>query len=205
MGSPITIALIIITVITSIRAFGDMRLQHRMIFNPYLISRDKDYIRFLTSGLIHADFLHLAVNMYVLWAFGQWVERAFGVYFGVLGGLLYLVMYLAGIVASHLISYFKHRDNMYFNSLGASGAVSAVLFSAILIFPTQKLYLIFIPIGIPAYIFGLLYLVYCQVMGSRGADNINHDAHFAGALFGMAFTAVLKPMLIINLFQLLLP
>lgn len=206
MPSIVTYAIIAVTVITSLRAFSDARLQHRMLFNPYIISREKDYLRFLTAGFIHADWLHLLVNMYVLYAFGELVEFKFNAAFGRFGGLAYLALYTIGIVASHTITYFRHRDDAYYNSLGASGAVSAVLFSAILFVPTQKIYFLFLPgLGIPAWIFGLLYLFYCQYMSKRSADRINHDAHFAGAVFGLLFTGLLQPHLFTAFIQQVLP
>jgi membrane associated rhomboid family serine protease len=201
----ITYALIAVTAITSIRAFHDMQLRSRMIFNPYVIAREKQYLRFLASGFIHADYLHLIVNMYVLYAFGQWVEYFFRE-LSSLGGLLYMLLYILGIAVSHSTTYLKHRDDPYYNSLGASGGVSAVLFSAILFYPQQKIYFVFLPFaGIPAFVFGILYLVYCQYMSRRGTDNINHDAHFAGAVFGLAFTAMIKPVLILNFIEQILP
>ena len=128
----ITYAIILVTVLTSIRAFNDARLRERMIFNPYLVHKEKDYLRLLSSGFIHADFMHLIVNMYVLYAFGQWVEFYFTSVFNAIGGLLYVLLYLLALVASQSISFFKHKDDPHYNSLGASGAVSAVLFAAIL-------------------------------------------------------------------------
>lgn len=202
----LTYAIIAITAITSIRAFSDAALQQRMLFNPYIIRNEGDYVRFLSSGFIHADYLHLLVNMYVLYAFGASVELQFHSLFGAFQGLAYAGLYLLGMMASHLISYFRHQHDPYYNSLGASGAVSAVLFAQILLFPANKIYFIFLPgLGIPSWLFGLLYLGYCQYMSARGGGNINHDAHFAGAVFGFVFTGVLQPSLFGHFIQQVLP
>jgi len=198
----LTYAIIGITAITSIKAFNDTRLRQRMLFNPYIINKERDLVRFLSSGFIHADYMHLIVNMYVLYAFGQWVELYFNAMFGTLSGFLFIALYVLGIIISHTTSYFKQRKNPYYNSLGASGAVSAILFAAILLLPDQKIYFIFLPgLGIPAWGFGLLYLGYSQYMSHRGTGNINHDAHFAGAVFGFLFTGVLKPALFQNFIE----
>ncbi len=192
----ITIAIIIITVITSLRAFNDRMLHQRMLFNPYLTKKDKDYVRFITSGLIHADYLHLGLNMYVLYLFGQWVEPTFNYLFGPLGSLAYVVMYFVGIVVSHSISFFKHKDNPYYNSLGASGAVSAVVFSAIVMYPIDLQIW-----RIPGVIFGILYLGYSHYMSDKNTDRIGHDAHFAGAIFGILFTLAIRPKFAIEFVQ----
>jgi membrane associated rhomboid family serine protease len=198
----LTYIIIAVTVITSYRAFHDMHLQQRMLFNPYLVDTEKDYLRLLSAGFIHADWLHLIINMYVLYMFGEITEYKFHNTFGPWGGLFYVILYVAGIMASQMISFFRHRRDPHYNSLGASGAVSAVVFSAILFLPTFKIYFIFLPgIGIPAWIFGLLYLVYCQYMSLRGGGRINHDAHFSGAVFGFLFTGLLRPALFGNFIE----
>jgi len=198
----LTYAIIAVTAITSIRAFNDIQLRQRMLFNPYIIHKERDWVRLLSSGFIHADYMHLIINMYVLYAFGQWVEFYFNALFGAFSGLLFVALYVMGIVVSHTTTFFKQKENPYYNSLGASGAVSAVLFAAILLIPDQKIYFIFLPgLGIPAWIFGLLYLGYTQYMSHRSMDNINHDAHFAGAVFGFLFTGILRPGLFQNFIE----
>ncbi len=196
----ITYVIIGITVFTSYRAFNDGLLKQKMLFNPYLVSKDKDYMRALTSGLIHADFTHLLVNMWVLYIFGSTVEGYFQILFGMLGGFLYVLLYVLGILISHIPSYLRHRDSPHYNSLGASGAVCAVLFAAILFDPIRGIGLIFTPIYIPGFLFGVLYLMYSQYMQKRGVGNIAHDAHFMGAIFGFIFTGLLKPLLFANFF-----
>ncbi|MEZ5007592.1 MAG: rhomboid family intramembrane serine protease [Chitinophagales bacterium] len=197
----ITYAIIGITVFTSYRAFNDPYLKQRMMFNPFIVVRDKDYQRIVTSGLIHADYMHLLVNMWVLYMFGTSVEAYFQMLFGFAGGFLYALVYILGMVASHIPSLINHKDSPYYNSLGASGAVSAVLFAAILLNPLQGIGLIILPgIYIPGFIAGFLYLAYSQYMAKRGTDNIGHDAHFMGAVFGFVFTGLLKPALFMNFY-----
>lgn len=192
----ITISIIIITVLTSLSAFNNIEVRQKMMFNPYVVSVNKDYLRFITSGLIHADYLHLGFNMYALYLFGRILEMKFITTFGTMGGLFYILLYLLALVASHSISFFKHKNNPGYNSLGASGAVSAVLFAAILIYPISlEIW------GLPSIIIGILYLMYSQYMAQRNLDNIGHDAHFAGAIFGVLFTIALRPAFAIEFVQ----
>ena len=136
----------------------------------------------------------------------NWVELSFNAVLEPFGGIFFVLLYSLGLIASHSITFFKHRGDPHYNSLGASGAVSAVLFSAVLLFPTEQISFIFLPgIGIPSYLFGILYLVYCQYMTRRGGGNINHDAHFAGAVFGFLFTGLLRPSFFINFVQQIMP
>lgn len=189
----ITYAIIAITVLTSISVFNNPSLKARMLFNSVDVAKRGNYYRLLSSGLIHADFMHLFVNMWVLYIFGDLVEGYFMKTFGTIGGALYVILYIAGIVVSHTPALIKHHDNPYYNSLGASGATSAVVFTAIILYPLMNLYLFFIPIPIKAFIFGFLYLIYSQYMENRQIDNVAHDAHFAGAVFGVLFILILKP------------
>ena len=191
-NAPATIAIIAITAITSFQAFYNYGLKEKLIFNPYSIKKRYEWYRFWTHGLIHADGLHLALNLFVLFGFGEFVEMNFksNEIFGSLGTFYYLLLYILGLSASSLYDYFKYRNNWTYNALGASGAVSAVLFAAILLEPTKILLLYgFIPT--PAVIGGGLYLVYSYYMARRGVDNIGHDAHFWGAIWGIVFTAAL--------------
>lgn len=131
--------------------------------------------------------------MLVLYSFGDVVEQYFHYYFPTTWIFLYLILYVAGIIISTLFSYFRYKNNPAYNAVGASGAVSAVLFASILFYPTGKIYMFFIPIPIPAFIFGALYLLYSYIMARRNRDNIGHDAHFWGAVFGIAFTIICRP------------
>lgn len=185
-----TILIIAITAIISILSFNNRALFYRLQFNAYQVYHRKEVYRLLTHGFVHANWGHLIVNMLVLYFFGGYVENTLKM-LAVQGFLkspvlIYLIMYLSAIVFSSSISLIKFKDNPMYNSVGASGAVSAVVFFMIFFDPWEKLYLYGL-IGIPGIIFGVLYLVYAQYMSRRGGDNINHDAHILGAIFGFVF------------------
>ncbi len=200
----ITVIIIIITCIISIAAFQNENLLRKFIFSPYTVARDSSqYFRFLTSGLIHGSWIHLLLNMYVLWMFGYITEQYFSGVFYPAGTALFIAMYILAIPISETVSFIKHKDNYSYASLGASGAVSAVVFASILFEPTNKLYIIFIPIGIPAFIFGPLYLAYSAYMSKQNIDNIGHDAHFFGAVFGFVFPLLFKPELLLRFFAII--
>ncbi|MBL7806865.1 MAG: rhomboid family intramembrane serine protease, partial [Saprospiraceae bacterium] len=154
-----------------------------------------EYYRWLTSGFLHADVMHLAFNMITLYYFGRVVEQWFVYIFPEVGRMVYLIFYLAAIVAASSATFFKYRETPGFASIGASGAVAAVLFASILMMPTNKLYLFFIPIGIPGFIFGIMYLWFSAYEAKRGRDNIDHTAHYYGAVFGFLFPIVFEPQL----------
>ena len=164
----------------------------RLKFNAYLIHSKKEWFRFLSYGLVHADYLHLFINVFVLYSFGEIVEIFFAHYFGSRAVVFYLLLYIGGLAFSTLYDFGTHKNDPWYNAVGASGAVSAVVFSSILLYPSGKIFLFFVPIGIPAPIFGLLYLGYSFYMARRAKDNIGHNAHFFGALFGIAFTILLN-------------
>lgn len=192
--------IIAVTVIVSILAFSNRDIFRRLAFNAYDIKHFKNSYRFLSYALIHADWMHLLINMLVLYSFGRVVEEYYQLYFGMKGMLYYILLYVGGTALSTLPSYGKHKDDYSYTAVGASGAVSAVVFASIIFAPLSKIYLFPIPIGIPAIIFGVLYLIYSGYMGKKNVDNIGHDAHFWGAIFGFVFTILLKPTLIINLY-----
>ena len=187
----ITYLIIGFTVITSLLAFNNPKIQSELIFNPYVIHNRKQYFRFISAGFIHADMFHLGFNMYALYLFGRIVESSFQIIFPEFGTFLYILLYFSGLIMSSMFSYFKHKNNPGYNALGASGAVSAVLFASILIYPSQELMIFPIPIFIPSYIVGPLYLLYSYFMARKGIDNIGHDAHFFGALWGILFVVTL--------------
>jgi len=187
MQLTITLIIIIVTTLVSLSGFGSHKVIDDLIFYPPAVSKQKQWWRFFTCGLIHADVGHLALNMYALYIFGGSVEKAFAGIFGQYGNLVYLLMYVSALVVCLLPTYRKHRDDYHYRSLGASGAVSAVVFCFILLFPLQKLGLIFFPVMIPGFIFGTLYLIVSSVLGRRSRDNINHSAHIWGALYGLVF------------------
>ncbi|MTI31381.1 rhomboid family intramembrane serine protease [Xanthovirga aplysinae] len=189
----ITLIIIIITVIASYSAWKRQDLAQKWIMNPYVVHQRNEYHRFLTSGFIHADQAHLFFNMFTFYFFGEMVEHIYGILFGEdLGKLLFVGLYLMGIIISSIPSYLKHKNNSWYNSLGASGGVAAIVFSSILMNPTEKIY-IYAIIGIPGFIAGALYVLYSVYQSKRMADNINHDAHLFGALFGVVFTLAIKP------------
>jgi len=196
----LTFILIGITVITSISAFNNKQLQSRWIFNPYLVNVNKQYYRFFSSGFIHADYIHLVFNMIALYYFGRTIEFIFTMNHGVLGKVYFLLLYLGGVIVSDVPSFIKHRNNPGFNSLGASGGVASVLFGSILYRPLVDLCIYGI-ICIPAFILGTLYLIYSYFSGKQMADNINHDAHLFGALYGIVFTIALNPPVVIGFFN----
>jgi membrane associated rhomboid family serine protease len=169
-----------------------------MKFNAYAIRHQGQGWRFLSYGLIHADWVHLFINMFVLYSFGKAVIEAYRYYFDLKGYLFYLLLYIGGIGFSVLFDYGKHKDDPNYNAVGASGAVSAVLFASILVFPTGSVYLFPIPFPLPSVVFGVIYLVYSAVMARRGTGNIGHNAHFWGAIFGLVFTIALKPLLAVS-------
>ena len=173
---PFTYVLIAINVLMSVVAWNNANLMQKWIFHPVSIARNGDYGRFLTSGFIHADGMHLFFNMFALFSFGRNVEFQLVLLYGELGQYLMVIIYLLAILASDLPSYFKHKKDMYYSALGASGAVSAVIFASIYFSPLNKISLYFIPI--PGFIFGILYLAYCSYMVKNAKDNIGHDAHF---------------------------
>ena len=190
MELSITLIIIIVTTLVSISGFSSHKIMDDLIFYPPAVTQQKQWWRFITCGLIHADFGHLILNMYALYIFGVQVERAFISIFGQHGNFVYLLMYVSALIVCLLPTYRKHRNNYYYRSLGASGAVSAVIFCFILLFPLQKLGLIFFPVMIPGFIFGTLYLIVSSILERRSADNINHSAHIWGALYGIVFLIV---------------
>lgn len=194
----ITIIIIAITVLVSIISMDNHSLKNKLMFNAYMIHNRKEWYRFFSNGLIHADWMHLAFNMFSLYIFGGNVEQMYrdNDVFGAKGILFFILLYIGGLVMSSLYSYEKHKNDIYYNALGASGAVSAVIFAFIILAPTQKLMLLILPIPIPAYLFGLIFLGIEYYMAKRGQGNIGHDAHFWGAVFGIAFTLILKPSLL---------
>ncbi len=195
MQLSITLIIVIITSLVSIGGFSNHKIINDLIFYPPAVTQQKQWWRFFTCGLIHADWGHLVLNMYALYIFGVPVEHAFLGIFGEYGAVLYLVMYITALMVCLLPTYGRHRNDHYYRSLGASGAVSAVIFCFILLDPLQKMGLIFLPIMIPGFIFGALYLIASSIMNRRSADNINHSAHIWGAVYGVAFLAVMGKLI----------
>jgi len=188
----LTIGIIAITCLVSFSAFSSEKIMNDLIMWPVEVKAKNQWYRFLTSGFLHGDWMHLIFNMVTLLMFGKYVEDGWN---ELSGKWMYLVLYFGGMVIADIPSYLKNQNNYNYRSLGASGAVSAVVFTGIIFDPTNKIGFFFIPPIIPAYIFGPLYLLYCVYAGKQRNDNINHDAHLWGALFGIAFPLALHPYL----------
>ncbi|GAA4038076.1 rhomboid family intramembrane serine protease [Hymenobacter glaciei] len=200
--NPILI-LVGLTVLISAYAWSNHALMESWILRPYQMARDNSqWYRFLTSGFLHADWGHLLFNMIAFYSFGQLVLNVLVIGtgapdidgFGAVGGIWrFLLLYLGGIIVSDIPTYFRHRDDRNYGSLGASGGVASVLFAGVIYSPLNKIYMMFIPVGIPGFIFGFLYLAYSYYQGRRRGDNINHDAHFYGAIYGVVLTLLFMP------------
>jgi membrane associated rhomboid family serine protease len=186
--APVTLAILALTCIVSFAAFSNRALLERLLLWPPAITRQHQYDRLLTCGFVHADFGHLLFNMFTFFSFGAYMERLFTPRVGALG---YAAFYAAGIVISALPSFLRHRDDAGYRSLGASGAVSAVLFAYILIRPWSMILVFAFPV--PAIVFAFVYLGYTIYMDRRQTDRINHSAHLWGAVYGILFTLALDP------------
>ena len=175
--------------------FSMVGFENKSFFDNYKFNinalRNKEYYRLITSGLLHADLSHLLFNMYTLYIFAPIVTHYFG-------DISFLVMYMFSLIASGIFSYYTHQKELYYSAIGASGAVSGILYAAILIYPEMSLYLFFIPIPIPAYLFAVGYLLYSIYGMKKNIGNIGHDAHFAGAVSGLLIAAFFSPQLVLN-------
>ena len=186
----ISVIIVIITAIISFTAFSNNKIMNDLIFYPPSVTHDKQFYRFITCGFIHADIAHLVFNMLSLYLFGQFVEEKFIAIFGMMGKGLYIFLYLSALVVSLLPTYFRNKNNYEYRSLGASGAVSAVVFAGLMIAPYIKVGFFLIPPVIPGFVFGPLYLIISAYLDRKGKDNINHSAHIWGALYGVAFLII---------------
>jgi len=185
-AAPVACIIFAVTIAISLFAFYNDDLYTRFILQPYSVSKGKYLYTLITSGFIHADWMHLLFNMMTFYFFAFQLEVTIGHWqFGLLYGL--------SLILSDIPTVVKHKNDFWYRSLGASGAISAVVFSAILFRPLDGMSLMFLPISIPAVLFGVLYLVYCSYASKKGIGNINHDAHFFGALSGVLITIILIP------------
>lgn len=195
----ITYAIIILTVIVSIACFNSTTLFNALSFKPYRISQNREWYRIITHGFVHGDYMHLIINMLVFYSFGTYVESFMGELHRaeVIGhtSVNYLLLYFGGMVFGTLRDLIKNRHNPNYTSIGASAAVSAVVFTSIFFNPWGKI-LFFGIIPIPGILFGILYLAYSQCSARRGGDNVNHYAHFFGAVYGFIFPLFMNPSLI---------
>lgn len=189
MNIQISVALIIFAGTIALSLMGlytTPKIIERNLFRPYWVARKKQYETFVTSGFVHADLMHLIFNMVTFYFFGFPLERW-------IGSVKFALLYFIGLIASHIGTYYKQKNNPEYASLGASGAISAVLFAAIVYNPSSSLYIIPIPVPIPAPLFGIAYLAYSWYASKNPHGRINHDAHIGGALAGLAFVAVTDP------------
>ncbi len=192
----LTIILIVVNVVATLYAWNRTDKLYAWMLNPYAVVHRNQYHRLITSGFIHNDWMHLLFNMITLYFFGRNMEYVLKIYFGAGSGFYFLILYFVGMIVADIPSVVKHRDNPNYNSLGASGAVSAVLFASILFNPINRI-CIFLPVFcIPGYIFGALYLIYTYYQGKKASTHINHDAHLYGALFGIFFSVILYPRVV---------
>jgi len=193
-----TLFIIIATAAISILAFSNKQIMDKLLFSPYKTIHNKEWHRLITHGFVHADYMHLFINMFVLMSFGAAVEDIFGSL--KLNGIIhnatlnFCMLYFGGIVIASLTTLKKYKDNSYYQSVGASGAVSAVVFTYIFFDPLSKLLFMFI-IPIPAIVFGIAYLAYSHYMSKKEGDYINHDAHFVGSVFGFIYPLLIDPKL----------
>ncbi len=191
MSYTLTTAILIATVAVSLLCFNNVRLFNALSLNPYKIFHYKQWYRIVSHGFVHADLMHLIINMLVFASFGTYVENLLRVYsqehmVNNNGMFNYLLLYFGGMVAASIHDLVKYRNEPRYNSIGASGAVAAVIFASIFFDPWGKIYFFGI-LPIPGIVFGLIYLFYSQYMSKRDSDNINHNAHFYGAVYGFLF------------------
>lgn len=192
MTFSISLVIIIITCLISYTALQNYNQLEKLSLQPYMVKHYKQYYRFITSGFVHADFQHLLFNMLTLWFFGRFIEDVFTNLFH--NKLVYVLYYVLGIIAANIPSYIKNRNNSNYSSLGASGAISAIVFTAIIVNPWADIYLFF-ALKMPAVLYGVLFLGISAYMSRKGGGNINHDAHLWGALFGIVFPLIFHPEL----------
>lgn len=201
LETPITLLLLAASFIVSVLAFSNQRLFTDLLFEPFVMKARGQWHRFVTHAFIHANWPHLLVNMFVLYGFGQHVEQALWFYAPAAPALAFAALYFGGILFSSLPAYRRHVHDPNYRAVGASGAVSAVLFAYILMTPTNVIRFLFIPAPIPAWVFGGLYLFYSWYMDKRSRDNIAHDAHFYGAVYGLVFMVILDPGIVSAFFH----
>ena len=183
-----TLMIIAATCAISLVAMGNPKMIEALILWPPAVSRNQDYYRLFSYGLVHADFQHLLFNMITLYFFGQAIEQ---VYDSALGDFGFLFFYALGLIISILPAYIRNRNNDQYRTLGASGAVSAVLFAFILFQPWATIYLYVLPV--PAILYAVAYVTYSVYSERKGGGNVNHSAHLCGAAYGVVFTLLVEP------------
>ena len=197
----VTYLLLAVTILISAIAMDNQSLKYRLMLNPYDVIHHKKWYRCFTHAFVNGDWLHLGFNMYVLFSFGEVLEFQLIRLYGLKGYYYMALLYLSAILFSSLLSLYTNKDNPGYNSLGASGAVMAILFAYILLFPTAELGLLFLPMRIPAFIFGPIILIAEYALSKRGGTGIAHDAHFAGAVYGIIFMTIVDYHFLLNCFN----
>ncbi len=193
----LTTLLIVVMVGMSLYASNRPELQFKLLMNPYRVKTHHEYYRFLSSGFVHGGFMHLFFNCFALYFFGSNVEYIFQQLFPFWHHALFIALFVLGVIVSDIPTFLKYKNQPGYNSLGASGGVSSVIFSSILFMPTADICLYGI-LCLPGFILGAIYLVYSYYSAKTSSDNINHDAHFYGAVFGLVFTILIKPRVVFS-------
>lgn len=189
-GFFISYILIALAVIVSLKGFSDSYFMDKYLYKPYDVYHHREYYRIFTHVFLHGDPMHLIFNMLALYSFGPLLEYIFQMNYGyVIGNIVFIAFFILSSLFSTLIQYARHKDHEFYRSLGASGAISSIVFATILIFPTMKL-LVFFAIPMPAILFGVLYLVFEFWADKNSKGRIAHDAHISGALFGIVFILI---------------
>jgi membrane associated rhomboid family serine protease len=201
MDLPITYIIIGITVLISMTAFSNHDIFEKLKHWPYAEAKRGEWYRWLSGGFLHGDYSHLIFNMLTLYFFGPRLEMYFDFIFPGTAHIIFPLFYMLGVIAASSGTFVRYKDTPGFASIGASGATAAVLFACILFEPTIGIGLFFIPIPIPGFIFAVLYLWYSAHSSKRGGDNIDHLAHYFGAIFGFLFPLIFKPSLILFFFE----
>ncbi len=191
----ITLSIVLLTAVISFTAFSNEKVMDDLIFYPPAITNRNQWYRFITCGFIHADIMHLAFNMYSFYLFGDMVEKAFGILFGESGKIIYVLLYVSALIVSVLPTYINHQNDYHYRSLGASGAVSAIIFAGIFLYPTMGMGIFPIPFHIPGFVFGPLFLGISYYLANKGQGNINHSAHIWGAIYGIVFLIITSTFL----------
>ncbi len=200
MGISINLIIIAIISVISIYAFSRPDVMGKLQFNAWQVVHRKEFYRIFSYGLVHGSWIHLFINMFVLFSFGRAVLHYFNRFLDGNADILYIILFVSAIAISTLSTLGKEKDNPHYNAVGASGAVSAVVFSSILFSPYTPI-LLFGIIPIPGIIFGVLYIIYSKYMAGKNVDNIGHDAHYYGALYGLVFPIFYEPELALHFFR----
>ena len=195
-----TLILVILNVAASFYAWDKKDMYYKWMMNPYKVKRENQYYRFISSGFIHGDWMHLAFNMIALYSFGKHLEGQLYSFTGQYYLFYYFGIYFLALIISEIPTYLKHKDNTNYNSLGASGAVSAIIFACVILDPLSKLELYFI-FKLPAFIFGILYLIYSYYSSKKMSGGVNHDAHLYGAVFGIVAILLIHPPALSEFFR----